>query len=401
MRRDLHLTFVVESGTDVRLVEGLNRHFRLDVICRAIQNGFHINWEPRPGVEVTVGPARRLSFARFLARRLVARPGPDIVLVQGYAVAALVVNVIALLRGFLPVMLICSPVEAYYECRRGASDPRVRFHRAELLGLKALARANARIGQEYVVLSRFLSDLVSSHGTRGSIDIVPLYGVDVERFVPSRANKVLLRSRLGIPVSGEIVFYSSRIAPEKDADTVLRAIGELVRNGRDVWLLNRSGGHDAFMMRAQALGVASRVLTGGPVHPRLELPEFYQAADVCVQASREEGLGFSPLEALACGIPVVATAIGGLRETIIDGRTGWSYPRGDVGALVTALLDVFDRPGEAARRTVLGRQMVLERFAEAKVFDDFERRMRELVYSRAPCRGPEARHDPSRGEPHA
>jgi glycosyltransferase involved in cell wall biosynthesis len=401
MIRSLSLTFVVESGTDIRLVEGLDRHFNLEVICRDIRNGFHLNWKPRPDLPVKVGPAGRLSFGSFLVRELFARPAPDILLVQGYATAALVVNVVARLRRAMPVMLVCSPVEAYYECRRIAQDPSAPFHPGLLLGLRALARLNALVGQKYVVLSSFLRDVVSRHGARDPVEIVPVYGVDVERFAPTREEKERLRTRHGLPAASKIVFFSSRVAPEKDSETVLRAIGELTDRGRDVVLLNRSGGHESFMARAAEIGVADRVVADGPVHPRLELPGFYQAADVCVQASREEGLGFSPLEALACGIPVVATEVGGLRETIIDGQTGWTYPPGDVAALVTALLDVFDRPEEAERRTLLGRQMVADRYAEQKVFGDFERLMRELVSSREPGRGPKPRHDARRGEPHA
>ena len=342
MSGDLRLTFVVESGTDVRLVEGLNRHFRLDLICRNIVNGFHVNWQPRAELSVVVGPAGRLAFAAFLARRLATQKEvPEIVLVQGYAAAALVANVVGRLRGASPVMLVCSPVEAYYECRRTALELGGKFRRSELLGLHVLARLNAVLGRNYVVLSRFLREVVTEHGARGSIDVIPVYGVDVARFSPSPADKGTFRRQLGLPGDGKLVFFSSRIAPEKDADTVLRAIGELNRGGRVVWLVNRSGGHEAFLARADTLGVQGFVVASGPVDPRTELPNFYRAADVCVQASRAEGLGFSPLEALACGVPVVATDVGGLRETIVDGETGWSYPRGDVKRLTTALEEVF------------------------------------------------------------
>ena len=392
MSGDLRLAFVVESGTDVRLVEGLNRHFRLDLVCRNIVNGFHVNWQPRAELSVVVGPAGRLAFAAFLARRLATQKQvPEIVLVQGYAAAALVANVVGRLRGASPVMLVCSPVEAYYECRRTALEFGGKFRRSELLGLHALARLNAVLGRNYVVLSRFLREVVTGHGARGSIDVIPVYGVDVARFSPSPADKGTLRRQLGLPGDGKLVFFSSRIAPEKDADTVLRAIGELNREGRVVWLVNRSGGHEAFLARADALGVQGHVVAGGPVDPRTELPSFYRAADVCVQASREEGLGFSPLEALACGVPVVATDVGGLRETIVDGETGWSYPRGDVKRLTTALEEVFNRPVEAARRTGLGRQVVLQQFDEAKVFSDFEALMRRVAASRSTRRRPETR----------
>src|SRR5262249_44463036 len=147
------------------------------VICRAMRNGFHINWEPRGDLPVTVGPPGRLSFGAFLARQLFARAAPDIVLVQGYATAALVVNVVARMRRALPVMLVCSPVEAYYECRRIARDPATPFHPELLLGLRTLARLNALIGRKYVVLSSFLRDVVSGHGAREPVEVVPLYGV--------------------------------------------------------------------------------------------------------------------------------------------------------------------------------------------------------------------------------
>ena len=397
----LSLTFVVESGTDVRLVEGLARHFTLDLICREIVHGVHVSWPPRGDVRTVVGPPGRLAFASFVARELLTRERPaDIILVQGYAAAALAVNLVSRLRRTSPVMLVCSPVEAYYQCRRIARDPVMPFRRHEELGLEALARLNGYLARNYVVLSGFLREVVDGHRSQGSIDIVPLYGVDIERFSPSGEEKGLLRTRLGLPSTGKIIFFSSRVAPEKDADTALHAVRELNRRGREVWLVNRSGGHQSFAARSRALGAGGHVVTGGPLDPRSELASFYRATDVCVQASREEGLGFSPLEALACGVPVVASAVGGLRETIIDGETGWSYPRGDAEALAAALSDIFDRPEEAARRTLLGRQMVLERFAERKVFADFEHLMRGIVTSRAARRRPESRNDALRSEPH-
>ncbi len=200
MSGELRLAFVVESGTDVRLVEGLNRHFRLDLVCRNIVNGFHVNWQPRAELSVVVGPAGRLAFAAFLARRLATQKEvPEIVLVQGYAAAALVANVVGRLRGASPVMLVCSPVEAYYECRRTALEFGGKFRRSELLGLHALARLNAVLGRNYVVLSRFLREVVTGHGARGSIDVIPVYGVDVARFSPSHADKGTLRRQLGLP----------------------------------------------------------------------------------------------------------------------------------------------------------------------------------------------------------
>jgi glycosyltransferase involved in cell wall biosynthesis len=91
-----------------------------------------------------------------------------------------------------------------------------------------------------------------------------------------------------------------------------------------------------------------------------------------VQASREEGLGFSPLEALACGIPVVAAAVGGLQNTIVEGHTGWTYPPGDAQALARAIAHVLDDSAEARRRTDQGRALVASEYDRDVVFGRLE-----------------------------
>ena len=109
------------------------------------------------------------------------------------------------------------------------------------------------------------------------------------------------------------------------------------------------------------------------VHPHKQLPLDYQCADVFVQASREEGLGFAPLEALACGTPVVAAAVGGLTETIRDAETGWSYPVGDVESLARSIAAVLDNPAEASRRAFAGKEMVAARYDRRIAFDQLEK----------------------------
>src|SRR5207249_9321441 len=146
------------------------------------------------------------------------------------------------------------------------------------------------------------------------------------------------------------------------SETLLAAIRRLRRAGRDIWLLHRSGGFEQLRQKADLLGIGDRVIATAAVHPYRQLPQDYQASDICVQASRAEGLGFSPLEALACGVPVGATATGGLSETIVDGETGWTYPVGDVERLTACLEEAIDNPEEAKRRAMVGRAMVQARF---------------------------------------
>jgi glycosyltransferase involved in cell wall biosynthesis len=363
------LWFVVESGTDVRLVEGLAERAALSVLARRIPGGVEISQAPTCDVPILIGPASRAGFARLVWQTL-KRLGPsDRVMVQGYGPAALAANLVSRRTGTPTFMLVCSPAERYYACRRAHPASGRPFRRPELIALGLLARLNARIGRHYIVLSRHLADVVHGHGTRAPVSIVSVYGVDTRVFAPPASPKESLRRQRGLPPTGAIVFFSSRVAPEKDAETMLAALRRLLDEGREIWLLHRSGGYQAFMTAARSAGVESHVIASDAAHPHRGLATDYQASDLCVQASREEGLGFSPLEALACEVPVVASAVGGLRETIEDGVTGWSYPPGDDAALARAMAEALDRPAEALRRARRGRAMVQEQFERRAVFD--------------------------------
>lgn len=363
------LAFVVESGTDARLVEGLAERFDLAVLARDIPGGVAVSHAADSATPVETGPAGRLAFARAAGRWLQALR-PERVLVQGYGPAALATH-LAVGRTSRVFMLVCSPVEAYYRCRRAAAHPDKPYRRSAMLALTALARANAWLGQHYVVLSDYLGTVVRTHGGRLPVSVIPVYGVDTQRFVPTNRPRAELKRSLGLP-DRPLLFFSSRIAPEKDAQTLLAAIRRMVDRGTALHLLHRSGGHRAFASAAAAFGLSDHV-TATDARPPAALPTDYQAADLCVQASREEGLGFSPLEALACGTPVVAAAVGGLRETIVPGDTGWTYPAGDAAALADAIAEALRDPTEGTRRAARGRRLVEDRYERRLVFDRLDR----------------------------
>ena len=364
------ILFVVESGTDVRLVDGLAEQANIVVLARRLPDGVEISQPGAHAVPIIVGPASRAGFAAWVFSRLLgARRAADRVLVQNYGAAAVAANAAARVTRTPTFMLVCSPTERYYRCRRDHPMPDKPFRTAELAALERVARLNARWGRHYVVLSEHLASVVRSHGTTRPVSIVPVYGVDAAVFRPADHPRDLLRRQRGLPEQGEIVFFSSRIAPEKDGETLLAAFRRLRAAGRDIWLLHRSGGYRTFQAHAERARIGDRVIATDAAHPLHELPLDYQSSDLCVQASREEGLGFSPLEALACETPVVAAAVGGLKETIVDGATGWTYPVGDAAALAHAMKEALTRREEARRRAQAGRRMVLERYERSLVFD--------------------------------
>lgn len=369
MRRQI-LCLIIESGTDVRLVDGLAERFDLSVVARQIVGGVEISHQPSQDVKILLGPASRLRFALLVWTHLRKQRGIiDLVLVQGYGLAALAANLAGKLFHLRSTMLVCSPAEAYYRCRKNHAAPGKPYRRREILTLKLVARLNALLGRRYIVLSNYLAKVVYAHSRSASVLVIPVYGVDTKLFQPSSEPKSVLRKRLGLPETGQIIFFSSRIAPEKDSETLLSAIRLLRNKGRNIWLLHRSGGYQAFIKDAERFGVADRVIARDAVHPQGLLPQQYQACDLCVQASREEGLGFSPLEALACGVPVIAAAVGGLKETILDGQTGWTYAPGDATDLAGCIEAALDNSVESARRSAAGRKLVSAKYEREEVFD--------------------------------
>jgi glycosyltransferase involved in cell wall biosynthesis len=345
------------------MLDGLAARVDLTVLVREVRGGRAVS-QPT-GIHVRMESANRLAFAWAAFRWLLSHPC-DAVLVQGYGVAALAANAASRIRRRPCWMLVCSPAAEYYATRRAAGRG---FSSVALAGIHALAWINARVGRGYVVLSDYLRSVVSRHATGRQVHVIPVYGVDRQVFTAGVADRPSLRRTRGLPVDGVIVFNSSRVAPEKDTGTLIEAFSRLVAEGRNVYLLHRSGGHREFLRLAEAAGIAGRVIAADAVDPRSELPLDYLASDVCVQASREEGLGFSVLEALACGTPVVATAVGGLREVVQDGVTGWTVPPGDSVALANALREAIDEPAEARRRAAAGAALVKARFDSRHAFD--------------------------------
>jgi glycosyltransferase involved in cell wall biosynthesis len=171
---------------------------------------------------------------------------------------------------------------------------------------------------------------------------------------------------------------------EKDPETMLWAVALMRARGRDAVVLNLGGGFREFLDLAQRNHGADALqwTMGRPaVHPMDGLADYYRACDVVVQASLEEGLGYSPLEALACGTPVVATAVGGLNEAL----PGFAQltPRLDPVAMADALMAVAADPASALEQALAGRDHVAREYSSTKAFADLERALREVAQENA------------------
>jgi D-inositol-3-phosphate glycosyltransferase len=157
------------------------------------------------------------------------------------------------------------------------------------------------------------------------LSVVPC-GVDVDRFRP--LDMVQSRLALGLDPDVPVLLFIGRIEPLKGIDVLIRAVSQL--DGKFQLLV--VGGDEKDAMRthelhvlAKEMGVEGKVVFGDAV-PHDELPRYYNAASICVVPSYYESFGLVALEAMACGVPVIASRVGGLKETVQDGRTGYLIP---------------------------------------------------------------------------
>jgi D-inositol-3-phosphate glycosyltransferase len=156
-------------------------------------------------------------------------------------------------------------------------------------------------------------------------------GVDLFTFTPGTGRKAA-REQIGTPADALIVTFVGRIQPHKGPEVLIRATSELVKHSpqmRPQLIVNiiggASGANTEEVERLKELSTwlnIDDVIHFAPPVPRADLVHWYRAADLVCVPSYSESFGLVALEAQACGTPVVATAIGGLRTAVADGISG-------------------------------------------------------------------------------
>lgn len=209
-------------------------------------------------------------------------------------------------------------------------------------------------------ISHYLADFGRSMGFAGPMEVVP-NGVEAARFAGASPTAIGKKE-------GEVwLIHTGRLVRKNALDTVIRAL-PLLEERVHFFSIGDGPSKDALVRLARGLGVSARV----HFHPYVllsELPGYLKACDIFIRPSRSEGMGNSFIEAMAAGLPVIATQEGGIADFLFDAKrnpdkqaTGWAVDKDSPEQIAEAARDIIAHPEEAARVTSRAREMVLEKY---------------------------------------
>lgn len=265
-----------------------------------------------------------------------------------------------------------APDLVHVHSRRGADVHGGRA--AELAGLPAiltrrvdsresgpLARLKYRPYRCIVAISRAVAAQLEGAGVAPErVRIIPS-AVDTERFGPDPRARARLVARFGFETEDRIVGIVAQLIERKGHDVALTAVAELAAKHPTLRLLCVGVGPRADTLRQQLArsGLSERVRLAGF---RDDVAEWLPGLDVYVHPALREGLGAAVLEAMSAGLPVVASAVGGLIDLIEPGRDGLLVPVRDASALASALDALLGNPVLCARLGAAARERVRRDF---------------------------------------
>lgn len=215
----------------------------------------------------------------------------------------------------------------------------------------------------FVVVGAAMRDFyVDAVGVDDARMRVVVNGVDTERFHPS-ADRAADRRAAGLPAEGVLVGTAGRFATVKNFPMLLDAVAEVRRSRPDVRLVLAGDGADRAALEAQAATLGF----GDAIHFlgwRTDLPEILRCLDVFALTSWTEGLPLVMLEAMASGVPVVATGVGDIPRLVQRGVTGELVDAGDAPGLAAALGPLVEDGALRARMGAAGRAFVARDYSQ-------------------------------------
>lgn len=284
-------------------------------------------------------------------------------------------------RGFGRVTMNALHVDEEWFCRAAWAEIESRREQPDVVHAHALYQAaRLRRGPAAVVLNfpgepnaRYAADIQQADALVADgwaarhlpaalgrpVHAVPK-GVDAELFRPSGNH---LRGALGLE-GRHVLLCVARFVPIKNLALLIDAMAEIAQRDRRAHLVLAGEGPEEAALRAQVAGagLTDRVTFAGHV-PHHELGPLYRTADVFVLSSDFDNSPNVVLEAMACGVPAVATRVGGVAEYVTDPQGGTLTPAGDAAALADAVIGWLGDPARRREAAAFNRQRVVQHFS--------------------------------------
>ena len=209
-------------------------------------------------------------------------------------------------------------------------------------------------------------------------------GVDVEVFAP-RQREMRLRQRFGIPADAPVAGFIGRLSWEKGPDVFLRAVLGAHQAVPDAHFVLTGEGPMIEQLQAFArqFGLADRLHFAGL---QTDIPAVLSEYDLLVSSSHSEAMPLAILEAMACGVPVLATRAGGVPDLVQHGITGWMVGLNDYEALAREITRLLQAPDVRQAMGRAARQRAVERFSLADRVTEMEALLQRLAQPPAAAR---------------
>lgn len=219
-------------------------------------------------------------------------------------------------------------------------------------GVRMLARYMYNRCSLLLCPSKQVADVLSANGIRAKKEIFRL-GVQTDIFVPPKS-KSSAKARVGILPSRLVVGYVGRLAREKDLGTLCSAFDRVKKRfSRAVLLFIGGGNIDDIPKRSDIVLVGSQN----------DVVRYLQAMDVFVLPSLTETSSLATMEAMSCGVPVVATPVGSVPEYVRDGKTGFIFSRRDSSELEKLLFSLLSNSRLRKKVGLAGRGMMVKNYS--------------------------------------
>jgi sugar transferase (PEP-CTERM/EpsH1 system associated) len=354
--RVMHVVYSLEPGGMefgvVKLVNGFDRRRVSSAVCATVPGG-RLRSLVAADVPVFELTRRRGNDPRLIWRlaRLFRRERPNVVHTHAWG---------TLLEGLLAAKLAGVPLVVHGEHGTLQLKPRQRW----------LQRWGwARVNQVLSVSSTLATRIAAETGFPAERVHTIRNGVDLARFC--RVSRSEARAALGLADTDIVIGSVGRLVPVKDQATLIDAVARVARSNPDVRLLLAGDGPLRYSLEARAAvqGVGDRVTLLGH---RSDVETVLNALDVFALSSTSEGLSNTILEAMASGLPVVATRVGGADELVDDGVSGLLVPPSDPIALAAALGELTGNRDKRLGMGAAARRRAESEFALSRMIGRYE-----------------------------